>query len=199
MFRLVALVLLSLLFLNGVDDKKSLSVSINNPDPARYKEALDFCKKNRLASDLAFFVDMSIHSGKKRFFIVDLKQQKILHASLVCHGMGKGSTMEYPVFSNEKGSNCTSLGKYKTEGRAYSNWGIHVHYKMKGLEKTNNNAFDRIVVLHSYDPVPEREIYPEHLPMGWSLGCPVISNVTMTKIDSLMKKHDRPVLLWIYK
>lgn len=112
--------------------------------------------------------------------------------------MGKGSTESYPVFSNEKGSYCTSLGKYKTEGRAYSNWGIHIHYKMKGLEKSNNNAFARWVVLHSYDPVPETEIYPNHLPLGWSLGCPVVSNTTMTKIDSIMKKSNKPVLLWIY-
>jgi hypothetical protein len=69
---------------------------------------------------------------------------------------------------------------------------------MKGLEASNSNAFKRIVVLHSYDPVAENEIYPEHLPMGWSLGCPVISNSLMTNIDHLLKRKKKPVLLWIY-
>jgi len=104
-----------------------------------------------------------------------------------------------PVFSNELGSNCTSLGKYKLGAKAYSNWGIHVHYKMHGLEATNVNAFRRIVVLHSYEPVPYDEIYPGHLPLGWSQGCPVISNTLMTKLDSLLKQRQKPVLLWIYQ
>jgi hypothetical protein len=112
--------------------------------------------------------------------------------------MGLGSTCSSPVFSNEKGSYCTSLGKYRTGERSYSSWGINVHYKMHGLERTNDNAFSRIVVLHSYDYVPEEEIFPEHLPLGWSLGCPVISNKLMTSIDSLLKTRKKSVLLWIY-
>lgn len=164
----------------------------------KFKEALFFCRKQKLDTTIAFFVDMSIHSGKKRFFIVDLKKKKILHSSLVCHGMGKGSTGASPVFSNENGSYCSSLGKYKTGKRAYSNWGINIHYKMFGLEKTNNNAFKRIVVLHSYDYIEDKEIYPEHLPMGWSLGCPVISNALMRTVDSLLKNRKKNVLIWIY-
>jgi hypothetical protein len=165
---------------------------------ARLEESRLFCKKNKLDTNIAFFADMSIHSGKKRFFIVDLQKSTLISSSLCCHGMGKGSTGETPVFSNENGSYCTSLGKYKTGARAYSQWGIHVHYKMHGLEKTNNKAFDRVVVLHSYDPVSEEEIYPAHLPMGWSLGCPVISNSLMTSIDGLLKHRKKNVLIWIY-
>lgn len=196
MIRFLSLLLFVLFSWSG--STGSTYKQTSEPSAARFREASQFCKRNQLRTDLAFFVDMAVHSGRKRFFIVDLKHQRTIHASLCCHGMGKGSTESYPVFSNEKGSNCTSLGKYKTEGRAYSNWGIHIHYKMKGLEKSNNNAFARWVVLHSYDPVPETEIYPNHLPLGWSLGCPVVSNTTMTKIDSIMKKSNKPVLLWIY-
>lgn len=161
-------------------------------------EALTFCKKQKMDTTIAFFVDMSIHSGKKRFFIADLQKAAVLSSGLCCHGMGKESTGETPVFSNDNGSYCTSLGKYKTGARAYSQFGIHVHYKLIGLENTNSNAFKRIVVLHSYDPVSEKEICPEHLPMGWSLGCPVVSNKMMTSVDELLKNREKPVLLWIY-
>ena len=68
---------------------------------------------------------------------------------------------------------------------------------MYGLEETNNNAFKRIVVLHSYAPVPDKEIYLQTL-FGQSAGCPVISDATMTKIDRLLKQKEKPVLLWIY-
>jgi hypothetical protein len=113
--------------------------------------------------------------------------------------MGQGSTGPIPVFSNENGSYCTSLGKYRIGIRSYSHYGIHVHHKMHGLEATNSNAFNRIVVLHSYYAVSETEIYPFHLSMGYSLGCPVVSDGMMTHLDGLLKKKTKPTLLWIYK
>lgn len=58
-----------------------------------------------------FLVDMSIKSGKNRFYIYDFKTNTITKSGLVCHGMGKNSGEEKPVYSNESGSNCTSLGK----------------------------------------------------------------------------------------
>ena len=88
--------------------------------------------------------------------------------------------------------------EYKVGIRAYSKWGINVHYKLHGLEPTNDNAFKRIVVLHSYTPLLATEVYPSHLPLGMSQGCPVICNETMRQIDVLLKAETKPVLLWIY-
>jgi hypothetical protein len=70
-------------------------------------------------------------------------------------------------------------------------------YIIKCTEKTNSNAFKRIVVLHSYSPVPNQEIYPQTL-FGQSAGCPVLSDGTMRKIDALLKTKKKPELLWIY-
>ena len=162
-------------------------------------EALAYCKKNKLNTDYCFLVDFSIHSGKNRFFIYDLKNNSILQSGLVCHGIGKNSTAEKPIYSNEVGSNCSSLGKYKIGKRSYSNWGIHVHYKMHGLESTNNNAFKRQVVLHSYSYVSKTELFPSHLTMGWSLGCPVLADGLMKKIDNLLQKTKKPTLIWIFE
>lgn len=168
-------------------------------DSLHLSEAKRFCQQQKLDTTIAFFVNMGIHSGKKRFFVYDLSTRTMLYSGLCCHGLGKGSTQTVPVFSNEKGSNCTSLGKYKLGARAFSNWGIGAHYKMHGLESTNTNAFSRIVVLHSYEYVPNTEIYPQHLPLGWSQGCPVITNQLMVQVDELLKNRKISVLLWIYK
>lgn len=157
-----------------------------------------FCAQNSMNTDYCILINMKIHSGKKRFFVWDLKGDSLIMASLCAHGVGNGSTETIPVFSNLSGSYCTSLGKYKTGIRSYSNYGINVHYKLHGLEKTNNNAFDRIIVLHSHAPVPNDEIYPYHLPLGYSLGCPVIDDQTMKKLDEMFKQTKKPTLLWIY-
>jgi len=190
MQKLFALLISFAIFgLNPVANNKIIEDRIN--------EALTFCQKNKMDTSIAIMVDMSIHSGKNRIFIYDFKKKEITIEGLCAHGVGGGSTPTKPVFSNKEGSYCTSLGKYKVKGRSYSNWGIHVHYKMYGIEKTNSNAFKRIVVLHSYTPVPNQEIYPQTL-FGQSAGCPVLSDATMKKIDVLLKTKKKPVLLWIY-
>ena len=157
-----------------------------------------FCQNNNLNAEFCILIDMKIHSGKNRFFVWDFTKNEIAHAGLCCHGMGGGSTGAMPIFSNVSGSYCTSLGKYKLGAHAYSQYGIHAHYKMHGLEATNSNAFKRIIVFHSHTPVPDYEIYPQHLPLGWSLGCPVVSDEMMTTVDAMLKASTSPVLLWIY-
>jgi len=165
------------------------------------KEALLFCETNGYDTDFCILIDMKIHSGKYRMFIYDFINQKVEKKALCAHGCGKNdkkSTGAQPLFSNEEGSLLTSLGKYKIGIRSYSQWGINVHYKLHGLETSNNNAFKRIIVLHSHTPVPSVAMYPLHMPMGWSFGCPVTDNETMTYLDAKLKNNKKSVLLWIY-
>ncbi len=161
--------------------------------------ALIYCKAKGMNTEYCVMVDMSVHSGRKRLWVWDFSKNEPLLSSLCCHGSGLGSTTTQPVFSNTPGSYCTSLGKYRIGIRSWSQWGINVHYKLHGLESTNDNAYKRIVVLHSHNPVPETEIHPLHLPMGWSLGCPVVSNNVMTALDKTLQQGGKPVLLWIYE
>jgi hypothetical protein len=164
-------------------------------------EALDFCKKNNYNTDFCILIDMKIHSGKYRMFVWNFNDDKIERKALCAHGCGTGdnvSTGAKPVFSNTSGSLLTSPGKYKIGIRSYSQYGIHTHYKLHGLETSNSNAFSRQIVLHSHNPVPANEIYPAHLTMGWSFGCPVTDNATMTYLDEKLKASKKPVLLWIY-
>jgi hypothetical protein len=144
---------------------------------------------------------MKIHSGKNRMFVWDFKNKKIERKSLCAHGCGKDekkSTGATPLFSNEIGSLLTSLGKYRIGSRAYSKWGIHVHYKMHGLEKTNSNAYNRYIVLHSYFAVPGKETFPSHLSLGMSEGCPVTDDATMYYLDEKLKDCKKSTLIWIY-
>jgi hypothetical protein len=172
---------------------------LNNKLLKKATEAKAFCKKNNMNTEYCFLIDFSIHSGKNRFFIYNFKTNTVVKSGLACHGIGKNSTTEKPIYSNEVGSNCSSLGKYKIGKRAYSNWGINIHYKMHGLESTNSNAFKRQVVLHSYSYVSETELSPNHLTMGWSQGCPVLANGLMKTIDGLLLKTKKPTLIWIYE
>jgi len=165
---------------------------------AKADSAKSFCKEKGLNTRYCFLVDFSIHSGKNRFFVWDFAKDTIKYQSLCCHGYGQRSTQKTPVFSNVEGSYCSSLGRYRVGARSYSQYGINVHYKLHGYDKTNSNAFKRWVVLHSHSPVSGREIYPAHLPLGWSQGCPVINDEVMRKVDAILKEEKKPVLLWIY-
>jgi len=166
------------------------------------EQALKYCKENNLNTDLCILVDMDIHSGKNRLFVYDFKTDSVLNSALCSHGCcasewGTDLTKESPLFSNIPDSHCSSIGKYKIGKRGYSNWGININYKLHGLEKTNNNAFSRVIVLHSWDIISDHEVFPEGTPEGW--GCPSVSNNQMKYIDKLLKKTKTPVLLWIYK
>lgn len=164
-------------------------------------EAMIFCEKNNYNTDFCILIDMKIHSGRNRMFVWNFKTNNIDRKALCAHGCGKGdkiSTGAKPIFSNIEGSLCSSLGKYKLGIRSYSQWGINIHYKMHGLEPTNNNAYKRIIVFHSHTPLPDKEIFPQHLPMGWSFGCPVTSDEMMTYIDKKLQSSKKPALMWIY-
>jgi hypothetical protein len=158
------------------------------------EEALKFCNSKDL-------IDMSLHSGVNRFFVWDFKNNKISKKYLVGHGCGSNSwskddSKANPGFSNEDGCHLSSLGKYKLEGRGYSDWGINIKYLMHGLEETNSNALKRFIVFHSWNMMSDTEVFPNGSPEGW--GCPTISNNAMKEIDPMIQKSGKPVLMWIY-
>ena len=165
------------------------------------KEALVYCQTNKFNTDFCILIDMRVHSGLKRFFVWDFNKDSITHSFLVSHGCGSNPwatdyTKENPVFSNEDGSHCSSLGKYKIGQRAYSNWGVHIKYVLHGLDITNSNALARYIVFHSWEETPNEEIYPDGTPEGW--GCPTLSNENFQLIDPILQKAEKPVLMWIY-
>lgn len=164
-------------------------------------EALKYCQENNLNTKQCVLIDMNIHSGKYRLFVWDFLTNKIIQQGICCHGScdgstGPGYTPYQPKFNNTSSSFCSSLGKYKIGKRGWSNWGINVNYKLHGLETTNSKAFERIIVLHSYTLVPNKECFPEYAPTSW--GCPMVSDEMMRYLDKRLKTNEN-CLMWVFE
>lgn len=164
------------------------------------QEAFAYCSSKGFNTDFFFLVDMSVHSGLKRFHLWDFKKKRITESFMVSHGCGENPwaedfTKDRPSFSNIDGSHLTSTGKYAIGERGYSQWGIGVKYIMHGMDRTNSNALRRTIVLHSWTMVSDHETYPKGTPEGW--GCPAVSNNDMRKIDAMLRYNKKKTLLWI--
>ena len=195
LFPLVILVIKN----KSLGEKPSISKSLSQTEKA--KEALEYCKNKGFNTNFCILVDMGIHSGKDRMFIWDFNNSSINQSGLCSHGCGDSphsgdETKTAPIFSNKPDSHLSSLGKYKIGKRGYSNWGINVNYKLHGLETTNKNAYERLIVLHSWESVSNTPVYPEGTPEGW--GCPAVSNDMMKILDKKLKAPSKPVLLWVF-
>ena len=152
-----------------------------------------YAKEHAYNSQYCFMVDMKIESGKKRFFVYNLKKDSVELSGLVTNGSGKtssGSTQ----FSNVPNSLCTSLGKYKIGNSYMGRFGLA--FKLYGLDNTNSKAFDRFVVLHSHSCVPNEETAP--FPICESWGCPTVAPAFLTQLKTYIDKAVQPVLLNIY-
>ena len=194
--------ILFLLLLNFVSCKEdpNSSPKIEKNYAKVHEEAKAFCKREKFNEDYYFLIDLSNHSGKNRFFIYDFKTGKISNQNLVTHGScdvldDNETKWEKAKFNNANNSHCSAKGKYKIGKRDSSSWGIKVKYWLHGLEKSNANAVQRVVVLHSWDAVSDTEVYPKYSPLSW--GCPAVSDDFMRILDAKLQKSDKPVLLWI--
>ena len=154
----------------------------------------DYLEEENFNTTICFFIDMNIHSGKKRLFVYNLEKDSVEMAGLVTHGSGSDRSGNCLYFSNEVGSNCTSLGKYKI-GKPY-NGKFGLAYKLYGLDKSNSNAFERFVVLHSHSCVPQEEVYPGSICESW--GCPTVSPIFLQNLKKIIDASEKPILLKIF-
>ncbi len=143
---------------------------------------------------IAFLLDMKIKSGKNRFFVYDLVNNRILDEGLVAHGSGSETGIRGDLkFSNVPNSRATSLGRYSVE-KAYK--GIFGKaYKLLGLDQTNNNALKRAIVLHHYSAVPceEQDYYISN-----SQGCPMINEEFFNRIERIIDTSKSNIIMDIY-
>lgn len=122
--------------------------------------------------NIVTIADYSQSSNKKRLYVIDLKNRKLLFNTYVAHGRNTGD--EYArSFSNEEGSLKSSLGFYITEHPIV---GSHTGYALmiNGVEKGfNDHAVKRAIIIHAADYATENFI-KEHGRLGRSLGCPAL-------------------------
>ncbi|GAA4023167.1 hypothetical protein GCM10022409_03740 [Hymenobacter glaciei] len=117
-------------------------------------------------------VDFSRPSQQKRLWVIDVAAGRVLFHTLVAHGKASGGDL--PVaFSNQEGSEKSSLGFYRTAPATYV--GKHgLSLKLHGLDPGfNTNAESRAVVVHGADYVCE-EFVRAHGRLGRSQGCPAL-------------------------
>jgi hypothetical protein len=157
-------------------------------------EAKAFIEQNHFDQAVCFLVDMSLPSGQNRFFIYDLKKDTMRDAGLVTHGNCNQYWLDGRKYGNTVGCGCSSLGKYKVGNSYTGRFGLA--YKLYGMEKTNDNAFARYVVLHSHTCVPETEVKDD---ICQSNGCPTVSPGFLQQLKSIIAGSKKPVLLWIYE
>ena len=128
-------------------------------------EALEYCMENGYSTEYCLLVDYGRHSGRVRFFLWDFEKGKPVLKSLCAHGYGKGSTARRPVFSNEVGSFCSSLGHYKVgKEKTMSKPRGRKTLFLYGKDKTNSNALQRGILIHPVS-LPNFSIYPLLIPV----------------------------------
>ncbi len=143
---------------------------------------------------IVFLIDMKIMSGKNRFYIFDLLNNKVLEKGLVAHGFGSETDNEDQLmFSNIPNSNATSLGKYSIDYSYIGQFGKA--FKLIGLDKTNNKAFERNIVLHHFESVP---FYEQNISICNSLGCPMVNKLFFNTLEKYIDQSDKSILLKIY-
>lgn len=128
-------------------------------------------QRNFAKDELLTIVDFSLPSSKKRLFILDVEEGKVLFHTLVAHGRGSGLLMA-EKFSNIPESYQSSLGFYETSGTYMGKNGFSM--KLKGLEKgINNKAEERAIVVHAAPYVSEQFVKQQGY-LGRSHGCPAL-------------------------
>lgn len=157
-------------------------------------EVKQFVRRKGYNENICFLIDMTLPSGQNRFFIYDLKKDTLQGAGLVAHGNCFQYWLEGRKYSNVVGSGCTSLGKYRIGIHYTGKFGYS--YKLHGLDNSNNNAFDRTVVLHSHLCIPETEVAEE---ICQSNGCPAVSPRFLEHLKKIINASKKPVMLWIYE
>jgi hypothetical protein len=167
-----------------------------------HEKAIKYCKSNKLDTSFYFLIDLSVHSGIKRFYLCDFSKQKITEKYMVSHGCGSffwswDLSKTNPNISNEKDSHSSSTGKYIVGKRGKSQWGIKINYLLHGMDSSNSNALKRNIVLHSWNAISEEETFPDGTPEGW--GCPAVSNSSLKRISVIIDSSKKPVLLWVIK
>lgn len=126
-------------------------------------------------------VNFDLHSAKPRLFLFDCVAG-IASGHLCAHGRGSEGPADdgfAEIFSNNDGSNCSSLGIYNCDVTYYGSHGKSLY--LDGLEASNSNARRRHIVMHGADYVSP-SVIAKTKRIGRSLGCPAIEMGDVEKV-----------------
>jgi hypothetical protein len=145
---------------------EEISFEIFNTAITGYQEVTNLKKKNLIS-----IIDFSMPSTKKRFFVIDLENKRLIYKCFVAHGKNSGDNYA-ESFSNKPGSLKSSLGFFITAETYFGKHGYSL--RLEGLEKgINDNARTRELVIHGANYVSEVFI-KKNGRLGRSWGCPAL-------------------------
>jgi hypothetical protein len=162
-----------------VDQQAALNLAANEGQANALQTLFD-----RAADSKANFwavVDFNKPSSEERLYVFDLRSQSV-KKYLVAHGKKSGLELA-TVFSNTVGSNCSSLGVYKTAETYIGKHGKSL--RINGLDETNSNARPRKVVVHSADYVVPN--YKGTGRAGRSDGCFAVNPSVIAEVIANLK------------
>lgn len=163
-------------------------MSLRSRVTERAQALREFCSREGYNTRVALFVDLSRHSGRRRFVAWDMERNVPIFTCPVSHGSGAQKShvrSAYAALSNEDGSHLSSLGRALIAERYEGRYGVA--YRLDGLDETNSNLRTRCVVLHGWEHTTSFPIFP-FATVG-SFGCPVLSRKMMRRVDELLQKE----------
>lgn len=143
-------------------------------------------------SHLLTVCDFSLSSSKKRLWVIDLNEKKVIFNTLVAHGKNSGEEFAQK-FSNTESSYQSSMGFYITENTYIGNNGFSL--KLLGMDSGYNDAaLQRAIVMHGANYVSE-EFIKNQKRLGRSWGCPAVPKELAEPIINTIKGEN---CLFIY-
>ena len=150
-----------------------------------YKGYASLRQKGQLGNDeILSICDFSQSSRRKRLYVIDVDDKKVVLNTFVAHGRNSGA--EYArSFSNSPESHKSSLGFYVTRETYYGQHGLAL--KIDGVEQgINDKANERNIVVHGSQYVGENFIRCNKF-NGRSFGCPAVPAKYTTKLINTIK------------
>jgi hypothetical protein len=148
----------------------------------------DYLLKKNIISEGAYLTicDFSQSSKQKRFYLIDINNDKVVLNTYVAHGRNSGG--EYATrFSNSPSSRESSLGFYVTKNTYRGEHGLSL--RVEGLEPGfNDRAYRRAIVIHGADYIGDGST-------GRSYGCPA---VPLKEIKTIINTIKGGSCLFIY-
>lgn len=144
-------------------------------------------------SGIITLVDFTKPSDEKRFYVINLKQNRVLFDTYTTQGKGSGRRYAHH-FSNTPNSLASSIGVYKTESPYVGQHGFSL--RLDGLEEGfNSNARSRDIVVHAANYASSSYISSKGR-AGLSWGCFVLGPRVNAKVIKTIK--DQTIILAYY-
>ncbi len=140
--------------------------------------------ENAFEKNILTIIDFTLSSTKKRMWVLDMTNNKVLFNTVVAHGKNTGSEFA-TKFSNKVNSLQSSLGFYVTGETYYGKNGYSMF--IDGMEKQfNSKARERYVVVHGAN-YANPSFVNKLGRLGRSYGCPALPTAINDDIINVIK------------